>query len=70
MKYLKKNESILSMTFPSLGTPGFTNPPMKPTPDVEGPGMSVFWPEDAVFCGHPRFDFLLFQKVICLDSRT
>ncbi|KHJ78007.1 putative glutamate-cysteine ligase, catalytic subunit [Oesophagostomum dentatum] len=32
---------------------------MEPTPYEEGPGRSIFWPEDAVFCGHPRFKNLV-----------
>ncbi|VDN27006.1 unnamed protein product, partial [Cylicostephanus goldi] len=64
-KMLKKytsfvqGESVLSISFPSLGAPDFTSPPMKPTPTEDGPGRSIFWPEDAVFCGHPRFKNLV-----------
>ncbi|KJH53403.1 glutamate-cysteine ligase, catalytic subunit [Dictyocaulus viviparus] len=59
-KLLKKDESVLSISFPSLGTFDFTDPPMIPTPyDVDGPGRSIFWPEDAVYCGHPRFKNLV-----------
>ncbi|EYC05040.1 hypothetical protein Y032_0084g1747 [Ancylostoma ceylanicum] len=58
-KLLKKGESVLSISFPALGSRDFTVPPMKPTPRQEGPGRSIFWPEDAVFCGHPRFKNLV-----------
>uniref|UniRef100_A0A7I5ECK0 Glutamate--cysteine ligase n=1 Tax=Haemonchus contortus TaxID=6289 RepID=A0A7I5ECK0_HAECO len=58
-KLLKKGESVLSISFPALGTPDFTSPPMQPTPREDGPGRSIFWPEDAVFCGHPRFKNLV-----------
>ncbi|CAD5212834.1 unnamed protein product [Bursaphelenchus okinawaensis] len=53
---LKKNESLLSVSFPSLGVPDFTDPPSQPTPnDVDGAGRSVFFPDDAIYSGHPRF---------------
>lgn len=52
---LFKGESVLSISFPALGSPDFTVPPMKPTPRQEGPGRSIFWPENAVFGGHPRY---------------
>ncbi|KAJ1347076.1 Zn finger-containing GTPase- Activating Protein for ARF [Parelaphostrongylus tenuis] len=59
-KLLKKDEAVLSISFPSLGSPDFTDPPMRPTPsDESGPGRSIFWPEDAVYCGHPRFKNLV-----------
>ncbi|VDM74010.1 unnamed protein product, partial [Strongylus vulgaris] len=58
-KMLKKGETVLSISFPALGSPDFTSPSMKPTPREEGPGRSIFWPEDAVFCGHPRFKNLV-----------
>ncbi|PIO74218.1 glutamate-cysteine ligase, catalytic subunit [Teladorsagia circumcincta] len=58
-KLLKKGESILSISFPALGTHDFTDPPMKPTPYKKGPGQSIFFPEDAVFGGHPRFKNLV-----------
>ncbi|VDM53159.1 unnamed protein product [Angiostrongylus costaricensis] len=54
------DESVLSISFPSLGSFDFTDPPMRPTPyDESGPGRSIFWPEDTVFCGHPRFKNLV-----------
>ncbi|CAD5217058.1 unnamed protein product [Bursaphelenchus xylophilus] len=53
---LRKNESLLSISFPSLGTPDFTDPPSKPAPDdVEGAGRSVFFPDEGIYSGHPRF---------------
>ncbi|KAJ8870873.1 hypothetical protein PR048_027174 [Dryococelus australis] len=37
-----------------LGTPGFTLPPTKPTPHA-GASRSLFFPDDAIYGGHPRF---------------
>ncbi|PAV67901.1 hypothetical protein WR25_24148 isoform B [Diploscapter pachys] len=54
-KLLKKGESVLSISFPALGTPDFTDPPTKANPeDVDAAG-SMFWPLQAVYLGHPRF---------------
>uniref|UniRef100_A0A915D7R7 Glutamate--cysteine ligase n=1 Tax=Ditylenchus dipsaci TaxID=166011 RepID=A0A915D7R7_9BILA len=53
---LRKDESLLSLSFPALGTPDFTDPPSKPRPDdVEGAGRSIFFPDEAIYSGHPRF---------------
>lgn len=52
---LKKDESLLSLSFPSLGASDFTDPPAKVTPeDAEGAGRSIFYPDDAIYLGHPR----------------
>lgn len=57
---LKKNESILSVSFPSLGVPDFTDPPAKPAPEDEsGAGRSIFFPDEAIYSGHPRFKNLV-----------
>lgn len=49
-----QGESVLSISFPALGTPDFTDPPTKANPeDVDAAG-SMFWPLQAVYLGHPR----------------
>ncbi|CAJ0585924.1 unnamed protein product, partial [Mesorhabditis spiculigera] len=59
-KLLKKDESVLSISFPALGTADFTFPPTKCTPeDEEGAGRSAFFPDDAIYGGHPRFKNLV-----------
>ncbi|KAI1727434.1 glutamate-cysteine ligase domain-containing protein [Ditylenchus destructor] len=53
---LRQNESLLSLSFPALGTPNFTDPPAEPRPDdPEGAGRSIFFPDEAIYSGHPRF---------------
>lgn len=53
---LMKNESLLSISFPSLGALDFTDPPVQPNPDdVNGAGRSIFFPDEAIYDGHPRF---------------
>lgn len=37
-----------------LGCEDFTDPPTKPTPD-KGATQSLFFPDDVIFPGHPRF---------------
>lgn len=55
VQLLKEGESLLSISFPSLGAPDFTDPPVQVTPDdPEGAGRSVFFPDDAIYSGHPR----------------
>ncbi|KAI3411749.1 Zn finger-containing GTPase- Activating Protein for ARF [Globodera pallida] len=53
---LKPNESLLSISFPALGSPDFTDPPAVPCPDdPNSVGRSVFYPDEAIYSGHPRF---------------
>ncbi|KAJ8918410.1 hypothetical protein NQ315_008107 [Exocentrus adspersus] len=55
---LKPDETVMSLTsFPRLGCENFTDPPTKPTPDA-GATRSLFFPDDAIFPGHPRFKTL------------
>ncbi|XP_032514571.1 glutamate--cysteine ligase catalytic subunit [Danaus plexippus] len=55
---LKDGEVIMSITnFPRLGSPNFTSPPYKPTPD-RGVSLSYFFPDQATFPGHPRYKTL------------
>lgn len=78
-RLLLKNESLLSISFPSLGVPGFTDPPAEPNPDdPEGAGRSIFFPDDAIYPGHPRWGFFLtfnvcfkrkFLIILCFDEQ-
>ena len=55
---LQPGEVLLSLTsFPRLGCPDFTEPPAKPTP-TSGASRSLFFPDEAIFPGHPRFKTL------------
>ncbi|KAF1765699.1 hypothetical protein GCK72_005652 [Caenorhabditis remanei] len=54
-KLLKKDETCLSISFPSLGVPGFTFPDVPADKTNDDAANSIFWPEQAVFLGHPRF---------------
>lgn len=40
-----------------VGAPDFTDPPSRPTPDA-GASRSLFFPDEAIFPGHPRFKTL------------
>lgn len=53
-------ETALSLTaFPRLGCEGFTEPMVKPHPETEAsPSRSLFYPDEAIFPGHPRFKTL------------
>ncbi|CAB3237386.1 unnamed protein product [Arctia plantaginis] len=55
---LHPGEVIMSITnFPRLGCPNFTSPPNPPTPQ-DGVTRSLFFPDDVIFPGHPRFKTL------------
>ena len=55
---LDKDEHIICLTsFPLIGCPCFTWPSYKPTPN-EGITRSLFYPDQAIFSGHPRFSTL------------
>ncbi|XP_063373572.1 glutamate--cysteine ligase [Cydia amplana] len=57
-KLLKDGEVIMSITnFPRLGCPNFTSPPIPPNPNGEVT-KSLFFPDEAIFPGHPRFKTL------------
>ena len=49
---LAEDESLLSMSFPALGTSDFTHPQTEPNPN--GVGGSLFFPDEAIYQGHPR----------------
>lgn len=57
---LPPGEFVMSLTsFPRLGTPNFTYPPHECTPDDESSAArSFYFPDDAIFPGHPRFKTL------------
>ncbi|XP_011297994.1 glutamate--cysteine ligase catalytic subunit [Fopius arisanus] len=58
MNELKPGEAVMSLTsFPRLGCPDFTDPPSQPTPS-SGASRSLFFPDEAIFPGHPRFKTL------------
>lgn len=47
----------MTIFFYRLGCEDFTDPSTRPTPD-EGATRSLFFPDDAIFPGHPRFKTL------------
>ncbi|XP_064597197.1 glutamate--cysteine ligase catalytic subunit-like [Liolophura sinensis] len=52
---LEEDEVPLSLTcFPRIGCPEFTSPSYKPTPQ-EGASHSLFFPDNVIYPGHPRF---------------
>ncbi|CAH1772328.1 unnamed protein product [Owenia fusiformis] len=62
IKLLNKNETALSLTaFPRTGCLNFSEPPHKATPEAgpkEGASRSLFYPDEVIFQGHPRFKTL------------
>ena len=57
-KLLGPNEVLMSLTnFPRTGALDFTDPPTRPTPD-SGASKSLFFPDDVIYPGHPRFKTL------------
>ena len=55
---LGANEVPLSLTvFPRLGVGSFSDPETKTTPDT-GASKSIFFPDEIIFQGHPRFKTL------------
>ncbi|XP_073831222.1 glutamate--cysteine ligase-like [Musca autumnalis] len=57
---LDKDECVMSITnFPRLGCPEFTHPIYNPNPDdPNGSAKSLYFPDEAIFPGHPRFKTL------------
>lgn len=56
---LDENEFLMSVTsFPRLGCPSFTHPVHNPQPHTSATG-SLFFPDEAIFNGHPRFKTLV-----------
>ncbi|XP_018054400.1 PREDICTED: glutamate--cysteine ligase-like [Atta colombica] len=57
-KLLHSNEVLMSLTiFPRVGAPDFTDPLTHPTPNT-GASRSLFFPDEAIYPGHPRFKTL------------
>ncbi|XP_043686278.1 glutamate--cysteine ligase catalytic subunit isoform X1 [Vespula pensylvanica] len=57
-KLLKHGEVLMSLTnFPRLGASDFTDPPAVPMPTA-GASRSLFFPDEAIYPGHPRFKTL------------
>ncbi|XP_043254726.1 glutamate--cysteine ligase catalytic subunit [Colletes gigas] len=57
-KLLQPNEVLMSLTsFPRIGASDFTDPPTQPTPNT-GVSRSLFFPDEAIYPGHPRFKTL------------
>lgn len=55
---LQPDEKVFSLTaFPRMGCDDFTWPPAHPDPENSVTG-SLFWPDEAIFGGHPRFKTL------------
>ncbi len=49
------DERVYSLTaFPRMGCAHFTDPPFDPNPE-SSVTRSLFWPDEAIFNGHPRF---------------
>ncbi|KAI8035171.1 glutamate--cysteine ligase [Drosophila gunungcola] len=57
---LGKDECVMSITnFPRLGAPNFTYPLAQPRPeDPLSSARSLYFPDEAIFPGHPRFKTL------------
>lgn len=56
---LESDEVVMSITsFPRLGCPEFTYPIYHPKPETSASG-SLFFPDEAIFGGHPRFKTLV-----------
>lgn len=59
LSVLEPNETVMSITsFPRLGCPNFTDPICHPKPETSASG-SLFFPDEAIFGGHPRFKTLV-----------
>ncbi|KAH7719127.1 gamma-glutamylcysteine synthetase [Aphelenchoides avenae] len=70
-RLLDKDESLFSLNFPALGTPDFSFPHTEPDPeDKEGTGRSLFFSNDCVYTGHPRFKNLMRNINARRGSRT
>ena len=55
---LGEDEYVFSLTtYPRMGCENFTEPEVLPDPEGSVT-KSLFWPDPAIFCGHPRFKTL------------
>lgn len=58
IKYITFLQSYYSKrSFSRTGAPDFTDPWTQPTPN-SGPSKSLFFPDEAIYPGHPRFKTL------------
>jgi len=58
-KLLKKDEALLSISFPALGSPDFTDPPYGPSPDdPNGAGRSIFYPDEGLLPAKWNLNFI------------
>lgn len=58
-RVLEPDETVMTITsFPRLGCPNFTHPLCNPKPETSASG-SLFFPDEAIFGGHPRFKTLV-----------
>lgn len=57
---LENDECVMSITnFPRLGCSDFTHPAYNPNPDdPESSSQSLYFPDEAIYAGHPRFKTL------------
>ena len=52
---LGEDEYVFSLTaYPRMGCDNFTKPEALPDPN-DSVTKSLFWPDPAIFCGHPRY---------------
>ncbi|KAG8227636.1 hypothetical protein J437_LFUL008713, partial [Ladona fulva] len=59
MKVMMPGEKLMTLTsFPRLGCPEFSDPVYKPDPVNGESAKSLFFPDEAIFPGHPRFKTL------------
>uniref|UniRef100_A0AC35THR5 Glutamate--cysteine ligase n=1 Tax=Rhabditophanes sp. KR3021 TaxID=114890 RepID=A0AC35THR5_9BILA len=59
-KMLKPDESILSISYPMIGARDFTFPKTEVSyKDVDAAGRSIFFPDEVIYSGHPRFKNLV-----------
>ena len=59
LNVLEPGETVMSVTsFPRLGCPNFTHPLYHPKPETSASG-SLFFPDEAIYGGHPRFKTLV-----------
>lgn len=59
LRLLDPEETVMSITsFPRLGCPSFTYPTYYPKPETSASG-SLFFPDEAIYGGHPRFKTLV-----------
>ncbi|XP_071442481.1 glutamate--cysteine ligase catalytic subunit isoform X1 [Hetaerina americana] len=57
-KLMHPGERLMTLTsFPRIGCPAFTEP-VHPTKPTSGATRSLFFPDEAIFPGHPRFKTL------------